>query len=191
MGLLAHQRNTSWILPQTCNFLGRKTHNLCWIRRRWISWRRHEKNHTVTSLGDGGVNTDSFTDPRDWQTAGGEGLQPITPRPLSLGFYLVEWTCAVFGGYILPDLCYFMLFFFYGLVFAEALLWTFHRLGYVKSCCRFRLFLKWYCLPSVVDLSHVHYFSKVFPETERMCRAGLWQCHLIEKVDVRMFFITF
>ena len=32
-------------------------------------------------------------------------------------------------------------------------------------------FMKWYCLPSVVGLSYVHYFSKVFPETEGMCRA--------------------
>lgn len=49
---------------------------------------------------------------------------------------------------------------------------------YVKSCW-FRLFvflfvLKWYCLPSVVGLSYAHYFSKVFPETEGMCRADIW-----------------
>lgn len=35
-------------------------------------------------------------------------------------------------------------------------------------------FLKWYCLPSVVGLSYAHYFSKVFPETEGMCRAEVW-----------------
>lgn len=38
----------------------------------------------------------------------------------------------------------------------------------------FFFFLKWYCLPSVVGLSYAHYFSKVFPETEGMCRADVW-----------------
>ena len=43
----------------------------------------------------------------------------------------------------------------------------------VKSSRWFRLFLKRYCLPSVVGLSYAHYFSKVFPETEGMCRADV------------------
>lgn len=80
-GLLAHQRNTSWILPQTCNFFWWENphpvldqEKMAQLKATWLT-----KNHTVTSLGDGGVNTDGFTDPRDWQTADGEGLQPFNP----------------------------------------------------------------------------------------------------------------
>lgn len=121
-GLPHHQRNTTWILPQTWNFLEeeptscvrRKTEQL--TRREGDSFWKH--THTVTSLGDGGVNTDGFTDPRDWQTADGEGLQPITLRPLSLGIHLVAWTCAVLFVY-LAVLCYFNIF-----LFELILLWS-------------------------------------------------------------------
>lgn len=91
-GFLSHHRNTSWILPQSCNILGGKTHKPVLDQEEMDQLKATWEKHTVTSLGDGGVDTDDFADPRDWQTACGEGLQPITPRPLSLGFYLVEWT---------------------------------------------------------------------------------------------------
>lgn len=112
------------------------------VTRTQISGRRLDFENSVTSLGDGGVDTDGFTDPRDWRTVDGEGLKSITLHPNSLRINLVEWTLVVLFDLFL---CYFMFYifyvrwFFYGLVFAEALLWTFRRLEYVK-CCRFRLF---------------------------------------------------
>lgn len=89
-------RPTKGMQQESCHGLGRrgKTHILCsqetdQQKATWL-WK-----HTVTSLGDGGVNTDSFTDPRDRQTTDGEELGPIALHPLSLGSNLVEWTCAV------------------------------------------------------------------------------------------------
>lgn len=48
-------------------------------------------------------------------------------------------------------------------------------------------FMNWYCLPSAVGLSYVHYFSKVFPETEGMCRAD----YLLRRWMSECVYITF
>lgn len=138
-----------------------KTHSYLIGWRRCQHWRFHRSQRL----------TDSW-----W----GWGTSTHHPASTQLGNSFGRMDLCCFGCFSLAVLCLFLfcfvfvLFFFYGLVFAEALLWTFHRLGYVKSCCRFRLFWKWYCLPSVVGLSYTHYFSKVFPETEGMCRADVW-----------------
>lgn len=137
-----------------------KTHSYLIGWRRCQHWRFH-RSQRLTDSWWGGTSTHH-------------------PTSTQLGNSLGRMDLRHCGCFTLAVLCYFMFFFylswfFYGLVFAEALLWTFHRLQYVKSCCRFRLFLKkWYCLPSVVGLSYAHYFSKVFPETEGMCRADIW-----------------
>lgn len=146
-GLLAHQRNTSRILPQTCNFLGGRTHILCWIRRRWISWRRidFQKTHSYL-IGWRRCQhwrfhrSQRLTDSR-W---GGTSTHHPTSTQLGIWFSrmdLCRFWLLYFGCFMLfYDFFFYLSWFFYGLVFAEALLWTFHRLGYVKSCCRFRLF---------------------------------------------------
>ena len=179
-GLLAHQRNTTWILPRTWYSVGgMSTHILCQqetdqlkatltlkTHSYLIGWRRcqHWRFHRSQRL----------TDSR-WG-----GTSTHHPTSTQLGKSFGRMDLCRFGCFILAVLCYFIFYylswFFYGLVFAEALLWTFHRLEYVKSCRRFRLlFWNGTVLPSVVGLSYdAHYFSKVFPETEGMCRADIW-----------------
>lgn len=126
--------------------------------------------NSVTSSGDGGVDTDGFTNPRDERTVNGGGgaggfALSLTPSP----YIHTAWEFIWWNG---------LWSFFYVLFF----MWA-HSL---RSCmCRglilnplqvrayeilsvqaFFSFWKWYCLPSVV--SYTHYFSKVFPETEGM-----------------------
>lgn len=89
-----------------------------------------------------------------------------------------------FGCFILAILCYFMTCFLFELI----LLWSCIYRGLTLNLSQARIceillsvqafILKWYCLPSVVGLSYAHYFSKVFPETEGMCRADVW-CNAI------------
>lgn len=138
-GLLARQRNTTCILPRTLDSVGGRTHILryqdtdqrkatwLWKLSYLIGWRRCQQRW--------------FHRSGDWQTVDGKGLKPITLHPNSLRINLVEWTLVVLFYPFCVILCFifYVSWFFYGLVFAEALLWTFHRLEYVKSC-RFRLF---------------------------------------------------
>lgn len=125
-----------WENPQTCVGSGgdgsaegdlRKTHSYLTGWRRCRHWRFRRSQRLTDSL---------------W---GGTSTYHPTSTQLGILFGRMDLLFCLF--------CLFdYVIFFYGLVFAEALLWTFHRIGHVKSCCRFRLFfLKWYCLPSVVD----------------------------------------
>lgn len=157
-GSLAHQRKTTWILPRTWNSVGGRTRILCYSSRRfrwrWLDFEKEKENkqHTVTSLGDGGVNTGGFTNPRDWQSWWGWGTSTHHPASTQLGNSFGRMDLWWFGFFLVVILLWLFFFgggelsrwFFYGLVFAEALLWTFHRLGYVKSCCRFRLFFSFF-----------------------------------------------
>lgn len=63
--------------------------------------------NSVTSSGDGGVDTDGFTNPRDERTVNGGGgggicsiFNPITLHPHSLRIHLVEWTLVFFLCFI-------------------------------------------------------------------------------------------
>lgn len=106
-----------------------KTHSYLIGWRRCQHWRFHRSQRLTDS---------------QW---GGTSTHHPTSTQLGNSFGRMDLGC-----FILAVFCYFMIFvlfcfcfcflswFFYGLVFAEALLWTFHGLEYVKSCCRFRLF---------------------------------------------------
>ena len=132
-GSLAHQRNTAWVLPQT-----------------WNSCRR--KNPHVVSAGDGSANGDlTLKEKKNTHTHGYLiGWRRCQHWLFHQSLRLTDsWWCwgtsthhptstQLGNSFGRMDLCCFVLFwllyvfyyfsrFFYGLVFAEALLWTFHK----------------------------------------------------------------
>lgn len=135
-GFLAHQRNRTCILPRPWNFVllrGGGAHivseqQLNQLKATWL-YKNTRLPHRVTEVSTLAVSPITQT---DWQLM---ELRDLTRDPASTQFE------NLFGR---MDLCLFWLFYyyvsflwlFYGLVFAEALLWTFCR-QYVKSCWRF------------------------------------------------------
>lgn len=138
-----------------------KTHSYLIGWRRCQHWRFH-RSQRLTDSRWGGTSTHHPTS---------------TQLGNSFGWMdLCRFGCFYFGGFML----FYDLFLF---LFELILLWSCICRGLTLNLSQARIceillsvqaFLKWYCLPSVVGLSYAHYFSKVFPETEGMCRAEVW-----------------
>lgn len=155
---------------------------------REISFSNTQLPHRVTE----GVNTDGFTDPRDWQTVKGERLQAISLHPFSLGCDLAEWTHAFIGCNSLALLCYFMF-----VLFSLIILWSWICRGLTLNLSKARIYeilslvqalMKWYCLPSEVDL---YASSARCSRRQKECVEQVYgNAALLNRWTLECFFIT-